>query len=279
MRIPFFLILAAGAALANDPAMPAKGLVLDLDAAKGVTLEDGNKVSAWTNQAPDTKAKSFVSRNQGRTEAGSGRPELRAGAAEIAGKPALIFRQQELTCADEDTFDGLTTGKGHTWLALIAVYPQRAGLKDVNSFFGNLRNGGNYEGVWGCLNDDNTPWYGARNGISFGRFDTNNPQLRGPRLEPGSFHFLAGRLAAGTGIQRLEFFVDGSRPAASADFPVNPKANPSRMSVGQERDAIEHPGVESFDGEIARLLIWERPLSDAELDAALKALESVYHPK
>ena len=32
------------------------------------------------------------------------------------------------------------------------------------------------------------------------------------------------------------------------------KKNSSRMAIGQERDAIEHPGKESFDGEIARFL-------------------------
>ena len=46
--------------------------------------------------------------------------------------------------------------------------------------------------------------------------------------------------------------------------PVNPKANPSKMAVGQERDATNHPGKESFHGEIARFLIFERPLSDKE---------------
>lgn len=279
MRILLFLILASSPAFGDEPPIPTKALVLDLNAAKGVSLEDGHKVITWTNQAPDAKAKSFISRDEGRTEAGSGRPELRPHAAEIGDQPTLVFRQQELTCIDEDAFDGLTTGKGHTWIAVIAVFQQRVGLKDVNSFFGNLRNGGNYEGIWGCLTDDNTPWYGARNGITFGRFDPNNPQVLGPRLETGGFHLLAGRMGAGTGTQKLEFFVDGNKPVATAEIPVNMEANPSRMSVGQERDAIQHPGVESFDGEIARLLVWERPLTDSELDATLLSLKSTYRLK
>jgi hypothetical protein len=48
------------------------------------------------------------------------------------------------------------------------------------------------------------------------------------------------------------------------------------MAVGQERDAIEHPGKESFDGEIARFLIWERPLDDAELATAMQVLQKTY---
>jgi hypothetical protein len=59
-------------------------------------------------------------------------------------------------------------------------------------------------------------------------------------------------------------------------FPVDPKANPSRMAIGQERDAIEHPGFESFDGELARFLIWERPLDDEELANAIQLLKKIY---
>ena len=173
---------------------------------------------------------------------------------------------------DEDAFDGLTKGKGHTWIAVVAVHDQRVGVKDVNSFFGNLCNGGKFEGVWGCLNDDNRVWWGARNGRSFGRFDKNNPKVSGPVLEQGKFHVIAGRMEAGTGTVKLSLYVKSAELTATADFPVDPAANPSRMAIGQERDAIEHPGMESFDGEIARLLIWEKPLGDAELASAMKSL-------
>lgn len=213
----------------------------------------------------------FVKRDEGRTEPGSGRPTLRKNAT-ANSKPSLVFLQQELICMDEDAFDGLTTGKGHTWIAVIAVHAQRVGVKDVNSYFGNLRNGGKYEGIWGCLDDDNTLWWGARNGRSFGRFDDNNPKVAGAVLEQGKFHIIAGRMDAGTGTVKLSLFVNTPEPIVSKDFPVDPAANPSRMAIGQERDAIEHPGKESFDGEISRLLIWEKPLTDAELAAVMKSL-------
>jgi hypothetical protein len=273
----FLLLLIASASIC--PAFPEKGLLLDLDAAKGLTLEDGDKVSAWENQAPEAKAKLFVKQDDGRKEKGSGRPTLRPAIRELKGMPALVFRRQELVCMDEDTFDGLTTGKGHTWLAIIAVLPQQDGLKDVNSFFGNLRNGQKYEGIWGSLNDDNTLWYGARNSLTFGRFDKNNPQLLGPVLETGKFHLIGGRMAAGTGTVKLELFTHSAKPVVTGEIPVVPTANPSKMTIGQERDAIEHPGHESFDGEIARFLIWERPLTDAELAAAIATLQESYIAK
>ena len=272
-----FLFLIASAALCL--ALPEEGLLLDLDAAKGLTLEDGDKVSAWENQAPAAKAKLFVKQDEGRKEKGSGRPTLRPAIPELNGKPALVFRRQELVCMDEDTFDGLITGKGHTWFAVISVFPQEDGLNDVNSFFGNLRNGAKYEGVWGCVNDDNTLWYGVRNSLTFGRFDKNNPQLLGPILETGKFHIVGGRMAAGAGTAKLELFANGANPVATAEIPVEAAANPSKMTLGQERDAIEHPGHESFDGEITRFLIWERPLTETELTNTIATLLKTYIEK
>jgi len=261
--------------------IPTAGLMVDLDPAKDVTQDVQGRVTAWKSQAGPAELRAFVGQPKGRAEPTSGLP-----AVVREPRAALSFRQQELVCHDESALDGLIRGAGCTWVAVIKVYPQRVGLKDVNSFFGNLRNGQKYEGLWGCLDDDNTVWWGARNGITFGRFDVNNPKLVGPKLEQGRFHFLAGRMGAGRpplgsfvddpGVGRtealLEFFVNDLKPCATAPFPINPKADASKLAIGQERDAIQHPGKESFDGEIARFLLWDRPLTDAELKAVFEGV-------
>ena len=195
------------------------------------------------------------------------------------GHATLVFRQQELVSMEEDAFDHLTRGKGCTWISVMAVYEQRVGVKDVNSFFGNLRNGAKYEGLWGCLRDDNTLWTGARNGLTFGRFDQNNPLVLGSKLEVGKYYIVAGRMAAGTGAVKIDLFVNSAKPVGTGMFPVQVDANPSRMAIGQERDAIEHPGKESFDGEIARFLIYQRPLTDQELSEAIRHLALHYGMK
>ncbi len=276
MRCHLLLLLLLLAPLhAEESVLPIKGLLLDLDAAKGVETETGDRVVKWTSEVAGKRFE-FVKQDGGRAEPGSGCPTLLKNLPALGGKPALVFLQQELVCAEEDAFDSLSTGMGHTWAAVIAVRPQRVGVKDVNSFFGNLKNGGFYEGIWGCVTDDNRPWYGARNGLSFGRFDVNNPQLLAPPLEPGRFHILIGRMQAGTGKTVLEFFIDSEKPLATGVIPVNPAANPSRLAVGQERDAVEHPGKESFDGEIARFLIWQRPLDDVEVEKTIVTLRQEY---
>lgn len=272
-RILAYLLCVQATSSGAD--LPAPGLLLDLDATRGVAVEDGNRVAKWVSEVPGHRFE-FIKRDEGRKEPGSGRPTLRETVAEIGGKPALVFLQQELVCPDEDTFDALVTGKGHTWAAVVAVHPQRIGVVDVNSFFGNLRNGGNYEGLWGCFTDANRPWYGLRNGLTFGRFDANNPQLLAPAIEPGRFHLIIGRMQAGTGEVRLDFFIDSAQPVATAKIAVSAAANPSKLAIGQERDAIQHPGHESFDGEIARFLLWERPLDDAELGQVVTILRERY---
>lgn len=261
----------------KEKPLPASDkLLLDLDADRGVVTEDGQHVEKWINQAPDAEAKEFVRRDEGRKVPGSGRPVLKKNVTALHGHNALVFRQGELVNMDEDAFDGLTTGRGFTWFCVMAVYEQRVGLQDVNSFFGNLRNSGRYEGLWANVKDDNTLWTGGRNGLTFGRFDKNNPLVLGPMLETDRYYLVASRMAAGTGEQTIEIFVDSPKPVATGVFPVNPEADPSRMVVGQERDAIQHPGHESFDGEIARLLIYEGALSDADLAAVFVSLQETY---
>lgn len=256
--------------------LPPDGLILDLDAERGLTVESGDRVSLWQNQVANFPAKDFVKRDEGRKEAGSGRPTLRQAIKELNGHSAVVFRGQELVCMNEDAFDDLTRGGGCSWIAVIAAHEQQVGLKDVNSIFGNLKNGGNFEGIWANFTDDNTIYWGARNGITFGRFDSNNPQLLGPKFETGRFYVVAGRMAAGTGKVKLELFVNSTNAVASTDIVVNTKADASKLAIGQERDATNHPGHESFDGEIGRLLIFSRALDDVELRTKLEEIRVRY---
>jgi len=268
------LVVAGGAAEAQ---IVDEGLILDLDADKGVEVEPGDRVVKWTNQITSFAAQDFVKRDKGRAVPGSGRPTLKKSVAAIGGHNTLVFRRQELVNHDEDAFDLLLTGTGYTWFAVMCVYEQVVQLKDVNSIFGNLRNSGKYEGIWGNVTDDNRVWIGSRNGVTFGRWDHNNPMIAAPKLlKERQYYVVAGRMGAGTGTVAIEVFINDPKPVASGPFPVNPQANASKMAIGQERDATNHPGQESFDGELARFLIYERPLTNTQLQQTLTHLKKMY---
>jgi hypothetical protein len=143
----FAVILLLLVATTAQAQVMAKGLILDLDVDKGVTVEDGDRVVKWVNQVTTFAARDFVKQDQGRKEPGSGRPTLKKSVAAIGGHDTLVFRRQELVNHDEEAFDHPLTGSGYTWIAVLSVYKQVVQLKDVNSFFGNLKNGGMCEGI------------------------------------------------------------------------------------------------------------------------------------
>ena len=113
-----------------------------------------------------------------------------------------------------------------------------------------------------------------------GRFAKINPCVVTTKpLAENRYYLVLGRMGAGKKIVDLELFINSATPADKKTVPVNPKANPSKMAVGQERDATNHPGKESFHGEIARLLIYERPLTNEELSQMISHLVEVYKIK
>lgn len=277
------VLWAAGGSSEPEQTLPVTdGILLDLDADHLVQLEDGNRVSALGNKVKDSEARDFVKQDEGRVVPGSGRPILHLNVPELNGHNSLVFHQGELVCFNEDAFDSLTQGKGYTWFSVMSVYQQRVGIVDVNSFFGNLRNTnldrkGRFEGFWGGVTDDNRAWMGSRNAITQGRWDHNNPYVLAPKpLETAKYYVVAGRMEAGVGKVNTQLFINTLEPVAEDVFPVNPEANPSKMVIGQERDATNHPGKESFDGEIARFLIFERPLSNAEMSQMIAHLSLFY---
>jgi len=274
------IVWAAGVDEVNLPI--SQGLLLDLDADHGLLLEDGDRISEWKNQV-ENKVKRFVKQDEGRKIAGSGRPRVKINEPKLNGHNSVVFHRQELVNHQEDAFDHLTQGSGYTWFSVMTVYEQVKGKPGVNSFFGNLRNTnlnkqGQYEGFWAGVNEQNQPWIGARNALQKGLWNDNSPHvLSEVSLQKSRYYLVMGRMGSGKETVDMELFVNTIKPVAQKKFPVNPNANPSKMAIGQERDATNHPGAESFDGEIARFLIYERPLSDAELETTIKHLIKKYN--
>lgn len=279
-----FVPLSVAETASHSKLPVSNGLFLDLNANVSVDLEDQNRVRAWHNQVAGNTADIFVKRDEGREVAGSGRPTLKTKVAEIGGNSTLIFEEQELVNMEEDAFDHMATGSGYTWFSIMSVYKQNLGKPNVNSFFGNLRNGNPYDGFWANLMDDNRVWIGYRNGLKTkkktkGLWDEQqNPLVVSPQpLTEKTYYLIIGRMGSGQGVVDIELFINSTTPVDRKKVPVNPEANPSKMAIGQERDATNHPGFESFSGEITRFLLFDRPLNDQELSQVSLYLIKQYH--
>src|SRR5690606_15336711 len=273
------LSVAAPADGGVDTLTTEEGLIIDLDADHGVVVGAGNRVEKWVNQVESFAIKTFEKRDEGREVKGSGMPLLKPDVAQLNGHSTVAFHQQELVAMDEDALDHLITGSGYTWFCVLKAGKQPGELPDVNSFFGNLRNGGNYEGFCGGLADDNRVWMGSTSGVAFGRCDEHSPQvISGERLKQTDHSLLVGHMEAGTGVVTLSLFInDPQHPFVTHPSPVNIHADASKLAIGQERDAIEHPGVESFVGAIARFLLYDRPLTKKELVQVATRLKAHYN--
>ena len=273
--MPVLLLTACAVSGGQEPsvreagtgAIPVAGLLVDLDADRDVTLEtrpdlagEGHRmgeVSAWGNQVKGGKIINFRNFRPG------GRPALRGPVAELNGHHAIVFDEDELVNSAEDALDHLTTGSGFTWAAVIAGHrqvPTRAPYKDINAFFGNLKNGPEFEGVWAGFDDDNEVSMNPRNSRSFGTWNRDNPKLTGPRLEEGRFHVVAGRLGAGRGAVMAELFVDLPTAVDRAPFEVVPGSGPVKTG---DRTGTRSPGS-SRQGSVQR-----RDRAHADLGKAL----------
>lgn len=262
----------------SDKSINKKGLLVDLNADYGYYLNDSSQVIRWDNQSGYKKAETFVKNDINRKWPCEGCPGIRLKAPEINGHNTIVFREDELVNHNEDAFDHLTSGSGYTFFSVMMAYPQIGRLKDVNSFMGNLRNGGKYEGFWAGFSDSNQLWVGARNAVTIGRWDSNNPYNLAPEpLEANKYYLVMGRMGAGTGLVDIDMFVNDTKiRVGTIKYPANSDGNASKLSIGQERDAVQHPGFESFDGEISRFLLYERPLSEQEMTKVAKKLIKEY---
>ncbi len=213
---------------------------------------------------------------------------MKRNSSEINGHNSVIFREDELINDNDEAFHGMMTGGGYTWFAVIKPYkqggPGKINSNYPNAFFGCLRSSGPpqketglYAGFWGSFYPDGRVYMGSRNGLNKRvRDGVNTPEVAAPAPAVDKWHIIMGRQGSGQGVVQLELFVnDPVSPANSSDFPVG-DVEPSRMAIGTERNAINHQGKESFDGELARLLMYETALDQSAMEEVYRYLKSLY---
>ena len=102
----------------------------------------------------------------------------------------------------------------------------------------------------------------------------NNATRVGSAGAGGGYNILAGRMAAGTGSQLAELFVDAGTAEVSGNITITGATDSFALSVGNER-TLSAPG-ESFESDVARLLMYNRPLDDTELNDTGSELGSIH---
>ena len=233
------------------------GLILDLNADVGVT-ESAGSVSTWANQAPS--GGDDVATNRGT-------PTVIAGPN---GHSAIqldeVGEKDRLAGDDNTAFDAIMQGSGHTWFAVVRPTVNANGGRK-NAIFGTLTNGNPFSGIVAHVSDNDHPAYMLRPGSSDlfvdGTSSVNN----------GGWYIVAGRLSAGTGNQTAEIFTDGpTAEASSSTVNISPSTSSDELTIGAERVL----GGENFVGDIARILIYERPLDEAELNEVGATLGLLY---
>lgn len=255
LRSAIAVALVTAGIAPSSAAVVSLNLIQDLNANLGV----GGTASAVTDWANQATGGDNVATNAGTIEVVPG-PN---------GHSALRFQQGDRMAGTSDTaFDAVMQGNGHTWFAVVNAGPQNHTAK--NAIFGTLLNAGPFSGMIAHVAND-----GGANvtGNVILRPSTTDISARATtNINDGGFHILAGTLSAGTGAQQQQIFIDGSAAEASAALNILGTTDSGPIAIGAERTG----GGEHIDADIARILIYDRPLTLAEFNQTGSDLAATY---
>ena len=235
------------------------GLIMDLNADVGTDASTiGDEVSEWENQVEgsgddvETNSAAFPTLVEGPN---SHHAVRLADGARMVG-------------SDPDAFDDIMLGTGHTWFAVVKAPEQDHGAK--NAIFGTLTNANPWTGVVAHVAHDG-------GGVSVGNYMTrptgSDVFARGVTdINDDEFHILAGRLEEGLDEVAAELFLESATPEAESFPIIIEESDSDEIAIGAERSG----GGEHFDGDIARILIYDRPLSESEMNTTGGELAILY---
>ncbi len=233
------------------------GAIQDLDAELGVSVT-GTDVTAWANQG--TAGDDMATTN--------GTPQLLPGATPT-GKAAIGLTNDRLNGDDIAAFDALLQGSGYTWFIVTKSHGVNAGgANGKNNLMGDLNIGSGWLGLTAGINGNETP-YGINRPTG-----SDQRLTAATAINDDSWHVLAFRLAAGTtGTEQADIYVDSATADVTGSVGSIAGATESgALAVGAERAG----GSEYVDADIARILIYDSPLSDVDLAENIEHLTNTY---
>lgn len=231
-------------------AIPLGGLIQDLDADVGVVAA-GTNVSNWNAVIGDNVA----------TNGGS--PQLIANA--LNGHNAVRLTNDKLSGSNVNQFDASLSGSGYTWFAVVDP-DSNTGSK--NRIFGTLTNANPFSGQTADVDNNRVHSLyrtGAEENLSGA---TQNIHDLGPLI-------MAGRLGAGADLGDTiphEVFLNSATPDGVSTANVLSTADAGAITIGAERTG----GSEFYNGDIFRILFYDRPLTDDELNEVGFELAQLY---
>jgi len=238
---------------ADAPAqVVALDLIEDLDADIGVT--GTSDVTAWANQVAG--AGDNVNKTAGVI--------MKVANAVNAHAAIRFVNAERMEGQNQTAFQQLTNGAGFTWFAVVSANAQDSTTK--NQIFGTIMQNNPFSGFTAGANTSNSHFYTMVRPNStevFAQSDTNTT---------GSWVVVAGRLAGGTGNKAFEVFVNSKTAGATGAINVPGGQQCGVLTIGAEHAS----GTEFFSGDVTRILIYARALSDAELAETGRALSDRY---
>jgi len=239
-------------------------MIEDLNASVGVTTDtDEISVTEWENL-------SDLGGDDLSLTGGSGDPQLLSSATPT-GQSAIAFTTDDRLVGDDDSaLDTIIQGNGLTWIAVIRIPDnQGAGVPNgKNRIFGTLTNETPFSGYMANIDNDEVLGADVRPGpaVSDTFFIDGSTSLN-----DGIFKVLSGRLTDGTGEQLHQIYSDLSLES-SGFATISDSTNSGPLTLGAERTG----GSEYGDFDLARLLIYDRPLTGLEWNSTILELQATY---
>jgi hypothetical protein len=220
---------------------------LDADTFNGVT---------WTNQI-------------------TGHGDNVAASAAIAKMPnaanghdaVVLTGNLRLTGSNATAFASLINGDGMAYFAVVKPGTQRnTGQVDRNQIFGTIHEGGNFSGFTAGTDLVDEPY-------AMMRPDTTEYKAQTGVAEANTWIVLAGRLQSGTnGEKKSTVYINSASVKATAMFMIDGSSQVGALTVGAERTL----GTEFWTGQIARILIYDGPMTDNDFATTGRALGERY---
>ncbi len=227
------------------PVLPTDGLVIQLDAGTLTGFNDGDEISSWISSVGGTAFN---------THSDTSKPQYYSSVANLGGQAALYF---DTDCLEASGTFGITGADGRT---VIAVWADA-----VNT-------GANYQHILHMGKNTTDQAYG----ISVNRKDNTNAvgnHSWGNGANAALKATSAGNTAAFTYDGKKDNFIVNGEYAGNWSRTLNTAANTtligSRLNPGES-------STEGIKGYVAEVLIYDRPLTGAEMLAVNSYINSKY---